>query len=64
MTEARDVSLLDYSEESRAYRLYNPIAKKYVINCFRDVQFKKNEAYFESKLKVLSPFIFCFLLSL
>jgi hypothetical protein len=32
-----------YSEESRAYRLYNPIAKKYVIN--RDVQFKKNEAW-------------------
>jgi hypothetical protein len=32
-----------YSEESRAYRLYNPITKKYVIN--RDVQFKEEEAW-------------------
>ena len=28
-----------YSEESKAYRLYNPITKKYVIN--RDVLFKE-----------------------
>ena len=28
-----------YSEESKAYRLYNPITKKYVIS--RDVVFKK-----------------------
>ena len=32
-----------YSEESRAYKLYNPITKKYVIN--RDVQFKEEEAW-------------------
>lgn len=31
-----------YSEESRAYRLYNPISKKYVIT--RDVEFKEEEA--------------------
>ena len=28
-----------YSEESKAYRLYNPITKKYVIS--RDVVFKE-----------------------
>ena len=32
-----------YSEESKAYRLYNPITKKYVIN--RDVVFKEEEAW-------------------
>ena len=32
-----------YSEESRAYKLYNPITHKYVIN--RDVQFKEDEAW-------------------
>jgi len=32
-----------YSEESRAYRLYNPISKKYVIS--RDVEFKEEEAW-------------------
>jgi hypothetical protein len=32
-----------YSEESREYRLYNPITKKYVIN--RDVHFKEEEAW-------------------
>jgi hypothetical protein len=31
-----------YSEESRAYKLYDPITQKYVIN--RDVQFKEDEA--------------------
>jgi hypothetical protein len=33
---------LGYSEDSRAYKLYNPITQKYVIN--RDVQFKEDEA--------------------
>jgi hypothetical protein len=32
-----------YSEESRAYKLYNPITQKYVIS--RDVQFKEYEAW-------------------
>jgi hypothetical protein len=32
-----------YSEESRAYRLYNPITKKYVIN--KDVEFKGREEW-------------------
>jgi len=32
-----------YSEESKAYRLYNPITKKYVIS--RDVVFKEEEAW-------------------
>ena len=32
-----------YSEESKAYRLYNPITKKYVIN--KDVVFKEEEAW-------------------
>ena len=32
-----------YSEESKAYRLYNSITKKYVIN--RDVVFKEEEAW-------------------
>jgi len=32
-----------YSEESRAYKLYNPITQKYVIN--KDVQFKEDEAW-------------------
>jgi hypothetical protein len=31
-----------YSEESREYRLYNPITNKYVIN--KDVQFKEEES--------------------
>jgi hypothetical protein len=30
------------SEESREYKLYNPITQKYVIN--KDVQFKEDEA--------------------
>jgi hypothetical protein len=30
-----------YSEEYRAYKLYNPITQKYIIN--RDVQFKEDE---------------------
>ena len=32
-----------YSEESKAYRLYNPTTKKYVIS--RDVVFKEEEAW-------------------
>ena len=32
-----------YSEESKAYRFYNPITKKYVIS--RDVVFKEEEAW-------------------
>ena len=32
-----------YSEESRAYKLYNLITQKYVIN--RDVQFKEDKAW-------------------
>jgi hypothetical protein len=32
-----------YNEDSRSYRLYNPITKKYVIN--RDVEFKEEEAW-------------------
>jgi hypothetical protein len=32
-----------YSEESKSYRLYNPITKNYVIN--RDVEFKEEEAW-------------------
>ena len=32
-----------YSEESRAYKLYNPITQKYVIS--RDVQFKEDEVW-------------------
>ena len=32
-----------YSEESKAYRLYNPITKKYVIS--RDVVFKEEEEW-------------------
>jgi hypothetical protein len=32
-----------YSEESRAYKLYNPITKKYRIN--KDVEFKEEEAW-------------------
>ena len=32
-----------YSEESKAYRLYNPITKKYVIS--RSVVFKEEEAW-------------------
>jgi hypothetical protein len=32
-----------YNEESRAYKLYNPITQKYVIS--NDVQFKEDEAW-------------------
>ena len=32
-----------YNEDSRAYKLYNPITQKYVIS--RDVQFKEDEAW-------------------
>ena len=32
-----------YSEESKAYRLYNPITRKYVTS--RDVLFKEEEAW-------------------
>ena len=34
---------IGYSEEYKAYRLYNPITKKYVIS--RDVVFKEEEAW-------------------
>ena len=34
---------IGYSEESKAYRLYNPITKKYVIS--RDVLFKEEEEW-------------------
>ena len=43
MTEVKNVFLLDSSEESKAYRLYNPITTKYVIS--RDVVFKEEEAW-------------------
>jgi hypothetical protein len=41
-----------YSEDSRAYNLYNPITQKYVIN--RDVQFKEDEAWDGSIDKLIS----------
>ena len=41
-----------YSEDSKAYRLYNPITKKYVIN--RDVEFKEEEAWDGSIDKIVS----------
>jgi hypothetical protein len=41
-----------YSEESRAYKLYNPITQKYVIN--KDVQFKEDEAWDGSMDKSIS----------
>lgn len=34
---------IGYSEESKAYRLYNPITKKYIIS--RDVEFEEEEAW-------------------
>ena len=36
-------NFVGYSEESKAYRVYNPITKKYVIS--RDVVFKEEEAW-------------------
>ena len=35
--------LIGYSEDSKAYRLHNPITKKYIVN--RDVDFKEEEAW-------------------
>lgn len=43
---------IGYSEESKEYRLYNPVTKKYVIN--RDVEFKEEEAWDGSIDKVVS----------
>ena len=34
---------IGYNDESKAYRLYNPITKKYITN--RDVEFKEEEAW-------------------
>lgn len=34
---------IGYSEESKAYRIYNPITKNYIIS--RDVEFKEEEAW-------------------
>jgi len=41
-----------YSEESKAYRLYNLVSKKYVINI--DVEFKEEEAWDGSIDKIIS----------
>ena len=43
---------IGYSEESKAYRLYNPVAKKYFIN--KDVEFKEEGAWDGSIDKVVS----------
>lgn len=34
---------IGYSDESKPYRLYNPITKKYIIS--RDVEFKEEETW-------------------
>jgi len=34
--------IIGYNEESKAYRLYNPSTKKYIIS--KDVEFKEEEA--------------------
>jgi pectate lyase len=41
-----------YNEDSKEYRLYNQITKKYVIN--RDVEFKEEEAWDGSIDKIVS----------
>jgi hypothetical protein len=41
-----------YSEDSKEYRLYNPITKKYVIN--KDVEFKEEEVWDGSIDKIVS----------
>ena len=43
MRRKLDGIFVGYSEESKAYRIYNPITKKYVIS--RDVVFKEEEAW-------------------
>jgi hypothetical protein len=43
---------IGYSEDSKAYRLYNPVTKKYFIN--KDVEFKEEEAWDGSIDKIVS----------
>ena len=40
-----------YSEESKAYKLYDPVAKKVIVS--RDVQFVENEAWDGSIEKIV-----------
>jgi len=43
ITKEKNVYFFGYSEDTKAYTLYDPIARKLIIN--RDVQFVENEAW-------------------